>query len=86
MEAIGDDFVDGLDLGEKTVTRVSNVEFDYVSQEWYAEFCEGFMPIPLKITASTRAIVLAYESFLANRQLKVKYLPIETNIHEHVKI
>jgi hypothetical protein len=33
---LADDIIDGLKLGEKTVERVSNVEFDHTQQLWVA--------------------------------------------------
>jgi hypothetical protein len=41
VSGLADDVVDKLDLGVKSVNRVSNVEFDHSSQQWVATALDG---------------------------------------------
>jgi hypothetical protein len=67
VHAIHNDYVDGLDLGAKTVTRASSVEFDNEHQVWYADIPESTLfKGKIRITDPSRNEVLKVEAKLVS--------------------
>ena len=66
VHAVNDSFVDTLDLGEKQVTRMSNVEFNNELQLWEAHIFETNQVIRGK----TRQEVIDAEINIVNQQLQ----------------
>jgi hypothetical protein len=64
LHAIHNDYVDGLDLGAKTVTRASNVEFDNELQMWYCDISDDLGNI--RVWDKTRSGVLKIEAKLVS--------------------
>jgi hypothetical protein len=58
LVGLADDFIDKLDLGVKSVERVSNVEFDHQRQHWVASDLAGCViatdPVRSKVIEAER--------------------------------
>lgn len=58
LVGLADDFIDKLDLGVKSVERVSNVEFDHQQQHWVASDLSGCViatdPVRSKVIEAER--------------------------------
>jgi hypothetical protein len=66
ISGLADDLIDKLNLGQKKVARVSNIEYDHNRDEWVAVTLDG-----LEIGASkVRSEVIDIERAYLNKQIE----------------
>lgn len=69
LSGLADDTLDKLEIGNKTVERISNIEYNHQHAEWVAEDLEGNIIASHKI----RGKVIELERAYLNRQIETGF-------------